>query len=547
MKQPETGANMKQPESAAGVTPGNPVDVAIVGGGVSGLYAAWRLVTCAAGKSPQLDELTARRRGPVRVALFEMSGRLGGRLLSLTPPGAPGLVVELGGMRYLSTQPLVTRLVERDLALEHQDFTIDDRNIAYPRPRPAGPPGQPAGAADSAERPSQENLLLGAVCHVVGRDIAGLTGAERAQLQQEGSWGGLPLADWGFLDLLRRVLSPADYSLVTGASGLASQTGNCNAADAIFSLMSWLDPGAKARHPVRGMQEIPRRLARLLRGHGGSISLNRELTGCIVESPALVRLAFRAQPEPAGQPPLELPPVYARHLVLAMPRRALERIIEHGAADVLGDPAVRAMIAAVTPVPAFHLACCYREPWWEQAGDGGAGQRAAAGLPLRQALYLGRADGSAGPGQAPGRESLILLTSDEQTIGHWLPWLRADGRAASPHRGGGWADYQAPEAIIDEARLLLRKIHRTGGAATCPDAPWAAAMADWSADPYGGQCHVWKVHERSRRLSDAIVSPVPEAPVYICGEAYSHQQGWVEGALNRAEHLLGAVFGVPGR
>jgi lysine 2-monooxygenase len=538
-----TGANMKQPESAAGITPGNPLDVAIVGGGVSGLYAAWRLATCPAGESPQLDQLTARRRGPLRVALFEMSRRLGGRLLTLTPPGAPGLIVELGGMRYLPTQPLVTRLAEKDLALAHEDFTVDDRNVAYPRFQLAGG----SLAADGAECPSQENVLLDAVRGIVGRDIAGLTAAERVQVQQEGSWGGLHLSDWGFLDLLNRVLSPADYSLVTGPSGLASQTGNRNAADAIFSLMSSLDPEATPRRPVRGMQEIPRRLAHLLRSHGGSISLNRELTGCSVESPTLVRLVFRAQPGQAGHPPLELPPVYARHLVLAMPRRALERIIEHGAADVLANPAVRSMIAAVTPVPAFHLACCYHEPWWERAGAGGAGQRGVSGLPLRQALYLGRTSGSTRPGQAFRRDPLILLTSDEQTIGYWTGLLRADGMSANPHRGDRWADYQAPEAIINEARLLLRKIHGTGGDATCPDTPWAAAMSDWSADPYGGQCHVWKTHERSRQLSDAIVQPVPDAPVHICGEAYSHQQGWVEGALNQAEHLLGKVFGVPGQ
>jgi hypothetical protein len=33
-------------------------------------------------------------------------------------------------------------------------------------------------------------------------------------------------------------------------------------------------------------------------------------------------------------------------------------------------------------------------------------------------------------------------------------------------------------------------------------------------------------------------------PVYICGEAYSHQQGWVEGALATTESMLQKHLGL---
>jgi monoamine oxidase len=36
---------------------------------------------------------------------------------------------------------------------------------------------------------------------------------------------------------------------------------------------------------------------------------------------------------------------------------------------------------------------------------------------------------------------------------------------------------------------------------------------------------------------------VPDVPVYICGEAYSRAQGWVEGALDTADQVL-AKLGV---
>ncbi|MGZ5932203.1 MAG: NAD(P)-binding protein, partial [Rhizomicrobium sp.] len=62
------------------------LDVAIVGAGASGSYAAWRL---------------RQERPDLRVRLFEASERIGGRLHSVSFPQAPHLVAEAGGMRFL--------------------------------------------------------------------------------------------------------------------------------------------------------------------------------------------------------------------------------------------------------------------------------------------------------------------------------------------------------------------------------------------------------------------------------------------------------------
>jgi len=38
--------------------------------------------------------------------------------------------------------------------------------------------------------------------------------------------------------------------------------------------------------------------------------------------------------------------------------------------------------------------------------------------------------------------------------------------------------------------------------------------------------------------------PIPDRPLYSCGEAWSRQQGWVEGALSFAEMVLERHFGM---
>ena len=86
------------------------LDIAVVGGGVSGAYSAWRLQQAAGDQSA--------------VALFEYSDRIGGRLFTKTMPGMPHVKAEVGGMRYIPDQHiLVARLVEY-LKLATQDFPM---------------------------------------------------------------------------------------------------------------------------------------------------------------------------------------------------------------------------------------------------------------------------------------------------------------------------------------------------------------------------------------------------------------------------------------
>lgn len=35
-----------------------------------------------------------------------------------------------------------------------------------------------------------------------------------------------------------------------------------------------------------------------------------------------------------------------------------------------------------------------------------------------------------------------------------------------------------------------------------------------------------------------MLQPDSSVPLYVCGEAYSHDQGWVEGALDTAEQVV---------
>lgn len=74
------------------------LDVAIVGAGASGIYSAYRLMN---------DKI----KGTKKLKVFDLSDRIGGRLYSKKLEGM-NYYSELGGMRYITSQRLITSLIE---------------------------------------------------------------------------------------------------------------------------------------------------------------------------------------------------------------------------------------------------------------------------------------------------------------------------------------------------------------------------------------------------------------------------------------------------
>jgi protoporphyrinogen oxidase len=50
--------------------------------------------------------------------------------------------------------------------------------------------------------------------------------------------------------------------------------------------------------------------------------------------------------------------------------------------------------------------------------------------------------------------------------------------------------------------------------------------------------HLWKIGEESHKVSEEMLKPFKNKEVYVCGEAYSLKQGWIEGALDTCYQLL---------
>lgn len=104
-----------------------------------------------------------------------------------------------------------------------------------------------------------------------------------------------------------------------------------------------------------------------------------------------------------------------------------------------------------------------------------------------------------------------------------------------------WQDYRAPHHMVEEIHAQVKELHDMQYAPR----PYSAVYKDWGDDPFGGGVNFWNVHEKSWEMIPPMLNPLPELPIYICGEAYSGTQGWVEGALQTAEAMLEKYFSLP--
>jgi len=360
-----------------------------------------------------------------------------------------------------------------------------------------------------------------------------LTEAQRSEMSHNASFAGKPLMEQGFWQVLVRVISGEAYQLALDAGGYQTTLTNWNAADAIPWYLS--DFGVKPEYLGfrKGFQEVPLRLRDLFLKAGGRVHHGAQLAGFEVSADAQdgVTLAFSG----GGQ-------ARARSLVLAMPRRALELITP--GSQLLQQREVSRLVRSVTPRPLFKLFTTYPDPWWLPAGVKAG--RTTTDLPVRQTYYWPTDTGA----PALGGPAMLMASYDDGTnIGFWdgfrgkrgVGWREGAADVPQPPAFKNqdpvdprWAENAAPEAMVAEVQRQLGLIH---GMAYAPPAR-NAAFRDWGDDPFGGGWNSWNIGVDSREVKKAIVQPVDGVPVYICGEAYSDAQGWVEGALQTADMML---------
>jgi hypothetical protein len=543
-----------------------PLDFAIVGAGASGIYTAWRLANATAAEVTSIRKQIGGS-GPLRITVFEQSDRIGGRLLSVSPATLPDTPMELGGMRYLSNQPLVKGLVEDKLHVSHHPQDVDEPgNVSYLRRRmfrqaDLHTPGV-ALPYDLTERELWEikapgvttpaQLILWAVLQEFP-EIDGMPSETLRSFLQTAEIDGKPLYQWGFWNLIARHLSNEGRQLALTTVGYDSLGSNANAVDIIAENFDFTPDVTYALFD-EGFESVIWTLADEFRAMGGTIATGMTLEGfqtSAASSPPTYDLEFQKRAgadSPQG--------VTARAVVLALPQAALQTLRKIG--PVFGPQAaeVPMLLNSVSSIPLYKLFLIYDRPWWQDQLGLNKG-RSLTDLPVRQCYYWAT---------NPGAPSAVMAYNDQDSASFWggyqigplgpgdalqTPGVRAylpdKAPAASDPSGEyekqrrlNWEAHKAPHEMVLELHRQLMEMH---GVADAP-LPIDAAYMDWMNAPYGGAVHFWNPGYKSWEVLDKMIQPVAGVNAFIVGESYSTNQTWVEGALQTSELLLQGKLGL---
>jgi monoamine oxidase len=543
------------------------IDIAIIGAGISGLYSAYRLVAD--------NHFDARQ-----VQIFDLSDRVGGRLESVILPRMK-ISGELGGMRYLDSHEIVSSLVKH-FRLPQVDFPMgkDMHHMVYLRKQ--------RKHADVWEKYqsinekfvtryhlndenvgfSSDQLFNKIIYDVLVQDpwfVKHKHGYYRKKVHHsdhqpyeytfkltsqdwddikphltyyfEGPYYNQKVKDLGFWNLIKDQVSEEGYAFLSDAGGYFSNTINWNAAEAFpYMVGDFSSPNPKYYTLSGGYDQLARKLAQAYIDTGGCIwGLTKLKRFTKIPDSDCYELEFLDCSDPKHK---KTKIVRARQIILAMPRRSLELIDQSSFLAFTNYETWQHHLTSVIMEPSFKILMGFEYPWWVKHFKTRHGH-SISDLPLRQCYYFGT---------DPNDSHSLFLGSynDMQTVSFWHALEKFEDRF-EPKKTHLIKDKtlfetipQASKVMVAEVMKQIRELH---GDASIPD-PYFAWYKDWTHDPYGGGYHAWTAGYNVKKTMSLMRKPFRDENVFIVGEAYSGQQGWVEGALCVTEKMLQEHFGL---
>ncbi|MCG8545787.1 MAG: FAD-dependent oxidoreductase [Alphaproteobacteria bacterium] len=500
------GALAAAPALVRGQSSLETLDVAVIGGGIAGTFCAMRL----------------KASGTARIALFESTDRIGGRLVSLHFPNLASQTAEIGGMRLRRFDEHVLKAI-RDLigAEDLQDFAYPTseyflRNVRFSSL--SSPEDLPYGL-DEREKAiiaGGEDLLTHTI-EALGNKIAAGNGY---------------ITPTGFWELLLRERSKEGYDFARDKLGYNSPVSNWDAPTAIQWFERDFHINTNYLKLKGGLERVPHAFGRVYLENGGKIHLQNRLTEIMRSPDGQFDLLFRTR---SGQRR-----VRTARVILALPAQAIQSLSKHIPAD---NPArFSEAIHSVHKVPLAKVHFSFSQDWWTPRNLSVG--RLVTDLPARQ-IYRWGTD------PETGHALLIASYHDGEMIDFWEAlsdgptfgppnWMeRARGPDGQPVAKSLQQSLPASERLVNEAWRQVRIAHGLGEGVP---GPIAATYMNWGRDPWGAAYHLWGIGARPQETIDYLQEPAPG--MHICNEAWAISQGWSNGSLQSADNLLENKFGL---
>jgi len=474
------------------------IDYLIVGGGISGLYTAYKLQ----GEYPK-----------AKILVLEAQNRCGGRLESDRKyVSGKEVVVENGGMRFTREHHSLSALIDT-LGLDDLVIPFDmggANNLYHFR-----------GNRFTRESLERKGFFELASSYRLGEDEAGNSSGAiyqqliekivvengkaadwRARSSEEWSefrnhftYRGVPIRDFSLNLLLDQFgLSGEAIKLLGDMQGFHAPHDLPANAGAALQLITNITPETQFLTFKTGYESLPYQLAQEVRGQGGEIREGyRVIDIC---KGGIGEYLVTAKNSSSYES------VYSTsNIVLALPQSALRKL---GTAEVFSYSEYQALVETVVSMPLTKINLFFKEAWWEkkagiQAGGNFTDQAIGQIYTFRHHL---------------GGPAAMTLYSDSHQAENF--WTNANQLGLL-------------------AKSSLRQLEEVFGF-EIPE-PAEVSFNHWGpSQPLKDGDHLWKVGVDDEQVRRDLVHFLPG--ISIVGESYSDEQSWVEGALRSSEYYL---------
>ena len=568
------------------------VTTLIVGAGMSSLYSAWRILENDPGADLILMEKTHRT-----------GGRLDSDLIEFTRDEV--IKEEEGGMRFTfdSMDNLMALFMLLDLDDEIVPFPMntDSNNRLCFRGKSFN-----AGQAVANDfgiwktlydlLPSEQNINPGSVIDTVFNRIlaANPQFTERPHVRTAEfwqkfrltcTWNNVPMSDWTLWTLFNDMgYSKECINLLYGVAGFnGTFLSEMNAGEAYQLLEDFpADPDFKTLRD--GFSMLPNALVKKIEAHSQSqICLNTTVQSIDQKTEGGYVVTYSREHSDGS---MTNETITAERIILGLPRLALEKLFNRSDA-VHKLPADQAeylwnSLQTTTNQPLLKINLYYDKAWWgtEVSGRPSVGYGPnfsdlptgavypfyALDEPTIAALeYLKFMEQGKHPVPADLQPKLDAIASskfdkpaaltiycDYLNINFWKALQKNGPLFTSPMQEQynlkrPQAVFAASEAVVAAATSFFKQLFDTNYVPR----PQLTSTRIWAGSAlFGGQpseqfdygVHQWAVNANDAEVMAFLTEPLPN--IHICGEAYSDDQGWVEGALRSANLVLNKAFGL---
>lgn len=553
------------------------IDIAIVGGGIAGLYCAW--------------ELEKSSKAAIRV--YEGSDTLGGRILTRRYPDSEygkattEFIAEFGPMRIEPDQQPLLKALLTDLHIEEQE-KAKNKSLPclidfppYSSPRGEIEPTYPL-SGDENDQKTPLDLMKLAFVRILGRLVVrsfedqdkkqrriieahrdhlreclkkGHNALMLAAASRQPGWQGafdrwindlteddyqdireyaefeydgdnrVPLWNMGFWNLLSDVLSHnAVIRLRDMGTFYHLISENPNAAEWLIFWLRALKSSEKLKGVDQGMDSITKLIRKKIKSE---VEINYKLMSVRPYEGDKVLLKFANNME-----------VIARHVILALPKAPLRKIAS--ASNEHFPIEIAEQLEAVYGFPMVKIFFIVKRRWWEE--DYRANTFATR-MPTRELHYWKSDD-------PKSKKGMIMLYTDRPGSAFWANYVGNPGSQSVPE----WEAVSTTTKLKNitsvasssqKKRLIFKLLQymRDIGVDSIRESDIEyCGIRDWGRDPYVGANHAWRPERKSwevlANVSAFELNGGTVSNVHICGEAYSDYHGFIEGSLRSAAHVL---------